>query len=110
MLITRFPVESEWEGAPSQGPDDGDKFVPGDEALESAIFSMRDGLVMRLYNEAIKSGDSGCAVTVLKPWVLAFRGSGRTKRAYEMLHLIHNLAYVWPTIEYAGLESLWDIR
>ncbi len=82
--------------APSQGPDDGDKFVPGDEVLENAILSMRDGLVMRVYNDAIKSGDSGRVVTVLKPWVLAFRSSGRTKYAYEMLHLIHNLAYVWP--------------
>ncbi|OJT14839.1 hypothetical protein TRAPUB_8633 [Trametes pubescens] len=93
-----------WEAArqeqvPSQGPDDDDeKFVPkeGDEVFENAILYMRDGLVMREYNDAVKSGDSGRVVTVLKLWALAFRGSGRTKYAYEMLHLIHNLTHVWP--------------
>lgn len=93
-----------WEAArqeqvPSQGPeDDTEKFVPkeGDEVLENAILYMRDGLVMREYNDAVKSGDSGRVVTVLKLWALAFRGSGRTKYAYEMLHLIHNLTHVWP--------------
>ncbi|KAF8867617.1 hypothetical protein BD779DRAFT_1402297, partial [Infundibulicybe gibba] len=27
---------------------------------------------------------------------LSFRGSGRTKYAYEMLHILHNLTHVWP--------------
>ncbi|KAI8971036.1 hypothetical protein BD414DRAFT_426749, partial [Trametes punicea] len=33
---------------------------------------------------------------VLKLWTLSFRGSGRSKYAYEMLHLIDNLTHVWP--------------
>ncbi|KAJ7572232.1 hypothetical protein C8J56DRAFT_808383 [Mycena floridula] len=33
---------------------------------------------------------------VLKIWSLGFRGNGRTKYAYEMLHIIHNLTHVWP--------------
>jgi hypothetical protein len=27
---------------------------------------------------------------------LSFRGNGRTKYAYEMLHLIHHLTKIWP--------------
>ncbi|EDR02479.1 uncharacterized protein LACBIDRAFT_309524 [Laccaria bicolor S238N-H82] len=33
---------------------------------------------------------------VQKIWALSFRRNGRTKYAYEMLHLIHNLNHVWP--------------
>ncbi|KAL1948717.1 hypothetical protein VTO73DRAFT_10523 [Trametes versicolor] len=57
---------------------------------------MRDALVLREYTDAVKSGDSGRVVTVLKLWALSFRGSGRTKYAHEMLHLLHNLTHVWP--------------
>ncbi|KZP05647.1 hypothetical protein FIBSPDRAFT_703872, partial [Athelia psychrophila] len=46
--------------------------------------------------DAVKIGDSGRVILVLKVWALSFRGSGRTKYAYEMLHLIHNLSNVWP--------------
>ncbi len=33
---------------------------------------------------------------VLKLWAFSFRGSGRTKYAYEVLHLLHNITHVWP--------------
>ncbi|KAJ7075972.1 hypothetical protein C8R43DRAFT_1143727 [Mycena crocata] len=29
---------------------------------------------------------------------LSFRGNGRSKYAYEMLHLIHNITHVWPKL------------
>ncbi|KAJ8462312.1 hypothetical protein ONZ51_g10984 [Trametes cubensis] len=58
--------------------------------------SSANALVLREFNDAIKAGDSGRVVTVLKLWALAFRGSGRLKYAYELLHLIHNLTHVWP--------------
>lgn len=42
-------------------------------------------------NNAVKSGNSGRVVLVLKVRALSFRGNGCMKYAYEMLHLIHNL-------------------
>ncbi|KAH7917112.1 hypothetical protein BV22DRAFT_983924, partial [Leucogyrophana mollusca] len=48
------------------------------------------------FTDAVKAGDSGRVVIILKVWALSFRGNGRTKYAYEMLHLIHNLSNVWP--------------
>ncbi|KAG6913759.1 hypothetical protein DXG01_004464 [Tephrocybe rancida] len=48
-----------------------------------------------LFVDAIKVGDSGMVILVLKVWVLAYRGNGRSKYAHEMLHLIHNLECVW---------------
>ncbi|KAK0467468.1 hypothetical protein IW261DRAFT_1553871 [Armillaria novae-zelandiae] len=42
------------------------------------------------------AGDSGRIILVLKIWALSYRGSGRTKYAYEMLHIIHNITHVWP--------------
>ncbi|KAG6908630.1 hypothetical protein DXG01_003955 [Tephrocybe rancida] len=68
----------------------------GDMVFENGVLFLRDALISREYSDAIKSGDSGRVLLVLKTWALSFRGSGRTKYAYEMLHIIHNLTSVWP--------------
>ncbi|KAH6876952.1 hypothetical protein BKA70DRAFT_1476143 [Coprinopsis sp. MPI-PUGE-AT-0042] len=68
----------------------------GDMVFESAILFLRDALISREFTDAVKAGDSGRVLLVLKIWALSFRGNGRTKYAYEMLSLIHNLAKVWP--------------
>lgn len=72
------------------------KAKAGDKVLEKAMLFLRDALILREFTDAIKSGDSGRVLTVLKMWALAFRGSGRTKYAHETLHLIHNITHVWP--------------
>ncbi|KAH9034017.1 hypothetical protein EDB83DRAFT_2507841 [Lactarius deliciosus] len=68
----------------------------GDMVFENAILFLRDGLILREFSDAIKSGDSGRVLMVLKLWALSFRGSGRSKYAYEVLHLLHNVTHVWP--------------
>ncbi|KAJ7573000.1 hypothetical protein C8J56DRAFT_1008478 [Mycena floridula] len=68
----------------------------GDMVYENALLFLRDALMSREFTDAIKFGDSGRVLLVLKAWALAYRGHGRTKYAYEMLHLIHNLAHIWP--------------
>ncbi|KAJ8089937.1 hypothetical protein PM082_018515 [Marasmius tenuissimus] len=68
----------------------------GDVVFENAVLFLRDALYSYELTRAVKAGDSGRVVLVLKIWVLSFRGSGRTKYAYEMLHLIHNLTHIWP--------------
>ncbi len=69
---------------------------PGDMIFENAILFLRDALISREFTDAIKTGDSGRIILILKLMALGFRGSGRTKYAHEMLHLIHNLTHVWP--------------
>lgn len=73
----------------------GESPTKGDMVFENASLFMRDALLSREFSDAIKCGDSGRVVLVLKTWALSFRGNGRTKYAYEMLHLIQNLANVW---------------
>ncbi|KII95550.1 hypothetical protein PLICRDRAFT_25991 [Plicaturopsis crispa FD-325 SS-3] len=68
----------------------------GDMVYENAVLFLRDALLSREFTDAIKCGDSGRVVLILKVWALSFRGSGRTKYAHEMLHLCHNIAHVWP--------------
>ena len=68
----------------------------GDMVFENAILFLCDALLSHEFTDAVKGGDSGCIVLVLKIWALSFCGSGRTKYAHEMLHLIHNLTCVWP--------------
>lgn len=68
----------------------------GDMVFENAILFLRDGLISRELTDAVKKGDSGRVVLVLKAMALGFRGNGRSKYAYEMLHLIHNITRVWP--------------
>lgn len=68
----------------------------GDMVFENAIYFLRDALCLREFTDAIKGGDSGRMLTILKVYALAYRGAGRTKYAHELLHLIHNLTHVWP--------------
>ncbi|KAJ7842435.1 hypothetical protein B0H14DRAFT_2780637, partial [Mycena olivaceomarginata] len=70
--------------------------TPGDEIFENACLFLRDALVSRELTDAVKAGDSGRIVLVLKLLACSYRGNGRTKYAHEMLHLIHNLTKVWP--------------
>jgi hypothetical protein len=67
-----------------------------DMIFENAVLFLQDGLILREFSDAIKCGDSGRVLLVLKLWAFGFRGSGRSKYAYEVLHLVHNITHVWP--------------
>jgi hypothetical protein len=82
-----------WKRNMADGSED---IVPGDHVFENACLLLRDALVSREFTDSIKAGDSGRIVLVLKVLALSYRGNGRTKYAYEMMHLIHNLTHVWP--------------
>ena len=71
-------------------------FRSGDMVFENASLFLRDALVLREFTDAIKGGYSGRIIRVLKLLALMYRGSGRTKYAHEVLHLVHNLTHVWP--------------
>ena len=68
----------------------------GDMIFENAVLFLRDGLLLREFLDAIKTGNSGRVLLVLRFWAFGFRGSGRAKYAHEVLHLIHNITHVWP--------------
>jgi hypothetical protein len=68
----------------------------GDQIFENASLLLRDALISREFTDSIKAGDSGRLILILEVLALSFRGNGRSKDAYEMLHLIHNLTHVWP--------------
>jgi hypothetical protein len=68
----------------------------GDMVFENAVLFMRDTLLLREFTDAVKCGDSGRVLLVLKAWVCSFRGQGRLKYAQEMLYLLHNITHVWP--------------
>jgi len=55
---------------------EGAKPTEGDAVFENAVLFMRDALISREFNDAIKTGDSGRVVLVLKVWALGFRGNG----------------------------------
>ncbi|KAI0309709.1 hypothetical protein OF83DRAFT_1088874 [Amylostereum chailletii] len=82
--------------APIPGDDSRGGLKAGDMVFENGLLFIRDALHTRAFADAIKAGDSGQVIIILKIWVYAYRGSGRTKYAHEMLHLIHNLVNVWP--------------
>ncbi|KAF9568626.1 hypothetical protein CPC08DRAFT_624950 [Agrocybe pediades] len=72
----------------------GGKKGEGDMIFENAILFLRDALISREFTDAVKAGDSGRVVLILKIWALGFRGNGRTKYAHEMLHIIHHLTNI----------------
>ncbi|KAJ7643853.1 hypothetical protein FB45DRAFT_975568 [Roridomyces roridus] len=67
----------------------------GDMVFENGVLFLRDALITREFSDAVKAGDSGRIVMVLRMWACSYRGNGRTKYAHEMLHLLHNLINVW---------------
>ncbi|KAL6299961.1 hypothetical protein BKA93DRAFT_819674 [Sparassis latifolia] len=67
----------------------------GDMVLENGILFMQDALILREFMDAIKAGDSGRIITILKVYALGYCGSGQTKYAHELLFLVHNLTHVW---------------
>ncbi|KAJ7615159.1 hypothetical protein DFH06DRAFT_1013602 [Mycena polygramma] len=68
----------------------------GDMVFENAVLFLRDALLTREFTDAIKAGDSGRILLILRMWAFCYRGSGRSKYAHEMLHLLHNILCVWP--------------
>ncbi|KLO05063.1 hypothetical protein SCHPADRAFT_947209 [Schizopora paradoxa] len=69
----------------------------GDMIFENAALFMRDALILREFADAIKCGDAGRVLTVIKLWAHAFRGGGRNKYAQEALEFIHNFECVWSS-------------
>ncbi|KDQ17141.1 hypothetical protein BOTBODRAFT_156492, partial [Botryobasidium botryosum FD-172 SS1] len=67
-----------------------------DDPRRNSTLFMRDALFFWEYILAIKRGDMGSALIVLKYWTIAFQGAGRTKYAAELLHLCHNMRHAWP--------------
>ncbi|KAF7343799.1 hypothetical protein MSAN_01960900 [Mycena sanguinolenta] len=78
----------------------------GDMVLENGILFLRDALLTREFSDAVKAGDSGRVLVILRMWAFCYRGNGRTKYAHEMLHLLHNLICVWTKdLRYIVLQN-----
>ncbi len=72
------------------------EFESGDMVFENMALLVRDALILREFNDAIKGGYSGRIIRTLKVLTFMYRGLGRTKYAHESLHIVHNLTHVWP--------------
>ncbi|KAJ7901536.1 hypothetical protein B0H13DRAFT_2234103 [Mycena leptocephala] len=78
----------------------------GDMVFENAVLFLRDALLTREFSDAIKAGDSGRVVIILRMWAFCYRANGRSKYAHEMLHLLHNLICVWTKeLRYIVLQN-----
>ncbi|KAF8207882.1 hypothetical protein K438DRAFT_2013284 [Mycena galopus ATCC 62051] len=51
----------------------------GDMVFENVVLFLRDALLTHEFTDAIKSGDSGCIIIILRLWAFAYRGNGHTK-------------------------------
>ncbi|KAF8155239.1 hypothetical protein K438DRAFT_1777780 [Mycena galopus ATCC 62051] len=78
----------------------------GDMVFENTVLFLRDALLTREFADAIKTGDSGRIVIILRLWAFSYCGNGRTKYAHEMLHVLHNLICVWTKeLRYIVLQN-----
>jgi hypothetical protein len=68
----------------------------GDMVYEDALVFMRDMLNAQELRYAVKRGDPGRVLLVLKILTLSLRGAGRTQYAHELLNLIHHIEKIWP--------------
>lgn len=82
----------------------------GEMVFENAQLLLQDQLILCKFADAVRCGDSGCIVVVLKIWACSFCGHGRTKYTHEMLHIIHNLTHVWTQgLRYIVILYNWII-
>uniref|UniRef100_A0A0W0G0K4 DUF6589 domain-containing protein n=1 Tax=Moniliophthora roreri TaxID=221103 RepID=A0A0W0G0K4_MONRR len=79
----------------------------GNMVYENTILFMQDALLSKEFSNAVKAGDSGCMVLVLKTWALSFCVNSQTKYAHEMVILIHNLSVIWPPAVRAIVLNNW---
>ncbi|OCH94911.1 hypothetical protein OBBRIDRAFT_800945 [Obba rivulosa] len=66
--------------------------------LDSLRVHLAMGMVilnLQEFTDGIKAEYFGRIILILKVLALAYRGSGQTKYAYELLYLIHNPEHVW---------------
>lgn len=92
LIIGKFANANEVEELREKGKRNK---LEGDALFENASLFLRDALILREFTDAIKVGDTGRVVAVLKLWVHAFRGSGKVKYAQEAMEFIHNISCVW---------------
>ncbi|KAG8741879.1 hypothetical protein FRC12_015522 [Ceratobasidium sp. 428] len=69
----------------------------GDMIYENAILFMRDMLNVYEVRAAVKRGDPGCVLLMMKTFALSLQGAGRTHYAREILYIVHHVEKVWPT-------------
>ncbi|KAG9124443.1 hypothetical protein FRC07_011615 [Ceratobasidium sp. 392] len=69
----------------------------GDMVYENALLFMRDMVNVHEIRAAVKRGDHGCVLVVMKTFALSLQGAGRTHYAKELLYIIHHVKKVWPT-------------
>ncbi|KAJ7061273.1 hypothetical protein C8F01DRAFT_1210307 [Mycena amicta] len=77
-----------------------------DVPLENIILFNRDALTMRVLRTAVKAGHIGMVITVLRHWMVMFRGSGRMpKYANALFHVLIDLPTMHPTLRNAFLMN-----
>lgn len=59
----------------------------GDHVYAHGLLFLRDALLLQVFQHAIKHGDPGLVLRVLKFWVYSFRGAGSTNYARECLEI-----------------------
>ncbi|KAG9076290.1 hypothetical protein FS749_011947 [Ceratobasidium sp. UAMH 11750] len=97
---------------PSASGEPSDSTPPsaGDMVFESGVLFFNMSLRLKNLVGAIRSGDSGRIVAILKTLALAFRGTRHTKYAYEMMVFLHNYLHVWPVPLRDAMMKAWLVN
>ncbi|KAI0075557.1 hypothetical protein K474DRAFT_1599581 [Panus rudis PR-1116 ss-1] len=68
----------------------------GDMIFENGVLFNRDALMLFIFKNVIREGDSGMIIIMLKFYALAYRTMNRPKYSLESLTQLHNILHVWP--------------
>ena len=58
--------------------------LQGDMVIKNGCLFLRDALLTWLFADAVKSGNSGLVILVLKQWSFSYQGNGQMKYAHEI--------------------------
>lgn len=82
----------------------------GDDVLGHACLFLRDMLLFMEFDDAIKYGDAGRVLQVIKFWAYAFRGAGLTNYAREALEILAIWGKELPDALRQNLEMSWFVN
>ncbi|KAK7460976.1 hypothetical protein VKT23_008904 [Stygiomarasmius scandens] len=89
-----------------------------DPSYQNLRYLARDLLIIAELTDAVPKGDFGRIENLLPDLAAVFRGAGSVKYATEIMHLLHNLKYIWTPefsdimrdnhlVNISGLEGHW---
>ncbi|KAI0311082.1 hypothetical protein OF83DRAFT_1069420 [Amylostereum chailletii] len=81
-----------------------------DTTLANGTLFIRNAVWWRAFNTAVKRGDTGRVLEILKVWIFTFAGSGNPYYCQYLLELFCNFTWEWPPALVKAILDNWLVN